>query len=131
MLTKVELREIARARLRDSEVLFNSGRYDGAIYLCGYCVEIALKNRICKALNWIGYPSTRKDFENLSSFKTHNLDILLKLSGSENKIKTKFLVEWSLVAVWEPEARYKPIGSASKNDAHLMIESARILMRNL
>ncbi|MFH1595298.1 MAG: HEPN domain-containing protein [Pseudomonadota bacterium] len=131
MLTKVELREIARARLRDSEVLFNAGRYDGAIYLCGYCVEIALKNRICKALNWIGYPSTRKDFENLSSFKTHNLDILLKLSGSENKIKTKFLAEWSLVAVWEPEARYKPIGSASKNDANLMIESARILMRNL
>ena len=131
MLTKVELREIARARLRDSEVLFNASRYDGAIYLCGYCVEIALKNRICKALNWIGYPSTRKDFENLSSFKTHNLDILLKLSGSENKIKTKFLAEWSLVAVWEPEARYKPIGSASKNDANLMIESARILMRNL
>ena len=31
-----DLSKIARARLRDAEVLYRSRRYDGAIYLCGY-----------------------------------------------------------------------------------------------
>jgi len=131
MISKSDLRRISQARLKDSEVLFHSKRYDGAIYLCGYAVEIALKNRICKTHGWKEYPFTRKEFENLLSFKTHNLDILLKLSGVENKIKTNFFAEWSLVAEWDPEARYKPIGSASKQDTILMIESAKTLMRNL
>jgi len=131
MITRSDLRRIAQARLKDSEVLFLSKRYDGSIYLCGYAVEISLKNRICKTLGWNEYPFTRKEFENLLSFKTHNLDILLKLSGAESKIKTNFLAEWSLVAEWDPEARYKPVGSATKLDTILMIESAKTLMRNL
>jgi HEPN domain-containing protein len=131
MIAISDLRKIAQARLKDSEVLFLSKRYDGAIYLCGYAVEVALKNKICKTLGWKEYPFTKKEFENLSSFKTHKLDVLLKLAGVENKIKTKFLAEWSMVAMWDPEARYKPIGSANKQDAQIMIESAKILMRNL
>jgi HEPN domain-containing protein len=131
MIARSDLRKIAQARLKDSAVLFLSKRYDGAIYLCGYAVELALKNRICKTLGWTEYPFTRKEFENLLSFKTHNLDILLKLSGVENKIKTNFLAEWSLVAQWNPEARYKLIGSANRQDTQLMLGSAKILMRNL
>jgi hypothetical protein len=131
MLSKAELRKIAKARLRDAEILFHARRLDGAIYLCGYSIEIALKNAICKTLRWNGYPSTKKEFEGFQSFKTHNLDILLSLSGVEAKIKTKFFAEWSAVVEWEPEVRYKPIGSASQQDADLMIESAKVLLRNL
>ena len=57
--------------------------------------------------------------------------MLLSLSGVERKIKTNFFAEWSAVATWNPEARYKPIGSVSKQDAELMIESAKILLRAL
>jgi HEPN domain-containing protein len=131
MLTKQELQKIAKARLQDAEVLYGERRYDGSIYLCGYAVEIALKNRICKTLRWNGYPSTSSEFKELQSFKVHKLDILLKLSGIENKIKISFLAEWSVVASWDPEVRYKPIGSASREDANLMIEATKILMRQL
>ncbi|MBM4275034.1 MAG: HEPN domain-containing protein, partial [Deltaproteobacteria bacterium] len=91
MLTRQELQKIAKARLQDAEALFQSGRYDGSIYLCGYAVEIGLKNKICKTLRWKGFPSTRSEFENLQTFKTHNLDILLRLSGVEDKIKKNYL----------------------------------------
>jgi hypothetical protein len=131
MLSKAELRKIAKARLKDAEVLFNARRLDGAIYLCGYSIEIALKSAICRTLRWNGYPSTKKEFEGFQSFKTHNLDILLSLSGVEATIKSSFFAEWAAVARWEPDFRYKPIGSASLQDVNLMIESSKILLRNL
>jgi len=85
MITRSDLTKIARARLRDAEVLYRSQRYDGAIYLCGYAVEIALKAKICKTLSWLGYPSTGGEFQNYQSFRTHNLHVLLRLSGVEEK----------------------------------------------
>lgn len=64
MLDRSELKKIAQARIEDGEILLNSHRYDGSIYLCGYAVEIALKERICRTLGWSGYPSTRREFAN-------------------------------------------------------------------
>lgn len=104
MLAKAELRKIAQARLRDAEILFSAKRYDGAVYLCGYAVEITLKERICKTLRWDGFPSTGREFQNFQSFKTHSLDVLLSLSGVEGNIKTNFLTEWSAVTDWDPES---------------------------
>ena len=131
MLSRRELKQIARARLKDAEVLVGAKRYDGASYLCGYAVEVALKAKICETLKWKGFPSTRKEFENYQSFKTHSLDVLLALSGVEEKIKNRYLTEWSVVAEWDPEARYKPVGKVSEGDSRLMIESTRSLMAAL
>ena len=131
MISKSDLRKISRARLEDAEVLCKGGRYDGAVYLCGYAIELALKARICRTLKWPEFPSTNKDFEGLHSFKIHRLDMLLTLSGQEVKIKTKFLADWSIVAKWNPEIRYTAIGSATQQDAQEMIESAKVIMRVL
>jgi HEPN domain-containing protein len=128
MIDLHELENIARERLKDAEALLAAGRYDGAIYLGGYVVELSLKSQICRVLNWKGFPQTRSEFQNFHSFKTHDLDVLLSLSGSEEKIKSGYLAEWSAVATWDPEARYNPIGVASKTDAELLIESAIKLM---
>jgi len=88
-----ELRAIAKARLRDAEILLSARRYDGSVYLCGYSVEIGLKARICRSLKWDGFPSTNKEFEGLHNFRTHKLDVLLHLSGAEKEIKAKYFVE--------------------------------------
>ena len=128
MIDRAELRKIARERPKDAEALLAAGRYDGAIYMGGYVVELALKNHICKVLKWRGFPQTRGEFQSYQSFKTHDLDVLLALSGAEDKIKTKYLAEWSAVATWDTEARYNPTGSASKTDAELLIEAARRLL---
>jgi hypothetical protein len=131
MLTKQDLRLISIARLQDAEALLRANRYDGSIYLCGYAMEIGLKYKICKTLHWNAFPFTKSEFQNPQSFKTHNLDVLLKLSGAEDKIILNFLAEWSLVTKWEPDARYKPIGSASLQEAQLMIDATKIILRQL
>ena len=131
MLATQEVRRIASARLRDAEVLLAANRYDGAVYLCGYAGELALKARICKTLKWPGYPESNKEFEPLKSFKVHDLDVLLRLTGRESIVKATYFVEWSAVAAWNPEARYKPIGSANAADAQLMLASASVLLKKL
>lgn len=128
MILTDDLLKIAEARLKDAEALLANRRYDGAIYLCGYAVELALKARICKTLNWPGYPSSRKEFSNYSSFKTHDLDVLLHLSGRESNTKLNFLTEWSAVAQWEPSTRYQSVGTADDSDARLMISATKVLL---
>lgn len=131
MLKYSELKEIAQARIKDSEILLDNKRYDGAIYLCGYAIEIALKARICKILKWPKFPSTQKDFQNYTTFKTHNLDVLLSLSGVEAKIKKSYFADWSNIAQWDPEIRYKPIGSATKIETESMLASTKKLLEVL
>ena len=131
MISIVELIGIAKERLKDAESLYRDHRYDGAAYLCGYSIEIALKHKICKTLNWDGFPSTNHEFERYRSLKTHNLDVLLSFTGIETTLKTSYLAEWSVISDWNPEARYNPIGSISSIDADQMIKSANILIRML
>jgi HEPN domain-containing protein len=50
VIAVADLRRLAKARLQDAEALFQTRRFDGAVYVVGYSVEIALKARICKTL---------------------------------------------------------------------------------
>jgi len=131
MISTRELKEIASARLKDAELLYKGKRYDGAVYLCGYAVELTLKAKICKILKWSGFPSTSSEFQPFQSFKTHRLDILLSLSGQQSKITTVYLADWSIVASWDSETRYSVIGTATQNNASDIIESAKIIIKAL
>ena len=128
MLASVTLRSVAAARLADAEVLLANSRFDGAGYICGYAVELALKARVCDVLNWQGYPENRSEFANLLSFKTHNLDVLLALAGRENHIKQQNFADWSIVAAWNPEARYQAIGGVSPADALAFVRATKNLI---
>lgn len=125
------LRDLAKVRLEDARVLSRQGRFDGAAYIVGYAVELALKARICKTLGWPAFPESRGEFQDLQSFKTHNLAVLLRLSGMESKVKTLHFQAWSAVENWSPESRYKPLGSTSLRDVQLMIAGAETLLKIL
>lgn len=58
MISCRSLRKMAMERLRDSRALLATRRYDGAVYIGGYVVELALKARICKTLGWAGFPAS-------------------------------------------------------------------------
>lgn len=131
MIDKVELKKIAVARLQDAQILMQGGRYEGATYLCGYAIEIGLKVRICRTLHWRGFPETNAEFKDLQSFKTHDFDALLRLTGVENKIKSQYLVEWSTVKQWKPELRYSKTKSASQQSAVDFIQAATTLLQVL
>jgi hypothetical protein len=128
MLTPSELRAIAQTRLEETRVLFAGAQFDGARYICGYSMELMLKARICDTLGWRGYPSTSKEFQALQSFKTHNLDMLLFLSGREGVIKASFWTDWADVNQWNPENRYNPIGTVSDAEARKFLKAAENLM---
>ncbi len=100
-------------------------RYDGAVYVCGYAVELALKVSICKHHQWVEFPDDQKHYGFL---KTHNLDLLLSLSGREVDIKGQYLAAWSGVAMWDSELRYRRVGQATQAEAQGIIESAATLL---
>lgn len=145
MLTVNQLRELSRERIKDVEALFTLKRYEGAMYICGYAVEIALKARICKTLGWAEFPSETKEFNQNQKYqflKVHFLGLLLSYSGQEERVKTKFSAEWSAVAAWSPESRYTPATKITRATpkrvvdrlemkARLMIDSAKILLKTL
>ena len=82
--------------------------------MCGYAVELALKARICVTLNWDGFPDSGAEFHFLHSFRTHDLDVLLHLSGAEKEIKRERNGDWDIVSKWKPEIRYIPLGTDPK-----------------
>ncbi|MET0264010.1 MAG: hypothetical protein ABW202_00205 [Duganella sp.] len=131
MLSIKNLQELAVARLDDARVLCAAQRLEGAYYLSGYSVELALKAQICRTLRWPGFPETNKEFERFSSFKVHNLEVLLKLSGREESVKRRYLAEWTTVKRWLPEWRYLPVGATSRGDVEDMLYAASTLLRKL
>ena len=128
MITPTELRTLAEARFEDAKALLNSSRYDGAIYLSGYALELALKARICTTLGWDGYPTTRNEFEGYTSLKTHNLDVLLRFSGIEASIKVSYLAGWNRVRAWNPEQRYN-VATAAPREALNFLNEVAIIFR--
>lgn len=131
MITIKDLRSKIKCRQQDAKVLYNSKRYEGAVYLAGYAIELAIKKRICNALKWTGFPEKKKEFDNLVSFRTHKLDVLLHLSGVEEKMKTKFLTEWSIVNRWDPEMRYRTGIIIKRKEAKDMLDASQIIINNL
>src|SRR5436309_15767102 len=128
MLPVADLDSIARARIEDAKTLLVADRFDGATYLCGYAVEVALKARICRTLNWPEFPSTGGEFQAYRSFQTHELDVLLRLSGQEARVKQNHFALWNTVAAWKVESRYNVVGTAEQPDATTMIHAAEELL---
>lgn len=99
--------------------------------MCGYAVELALKARICRTLNWSGFPETGAEFKGLNCLKVHDLELLLRLTGRESSIKANHFSEWSAILKWNPEFRYQPVGSVTPAGADLMVKSAASLVRKI
>ena len=128
MIATKDLRAIARARLRDAQVLLHARRFDGAFYLCGYAVELALKARICRTLKWQGFPESAQEFKGFQSVRSHDLEVLLRFSGVEGRVRAKHLADWSVVLEWNPEKRYQAIGQAIPKQVANMVTCVERLL---
>ncbi len=115
MQNRTKIQEIAEQRLAEAELLFQNGHYDGACYLVGYCVELALKAVICKTLDLDDLFTTNcKTFQNT------------RLSNSN------LMSSWSTITnqalKWSEESRYKEIGTRTQQDTQKLIESVKTLL---
>jgi len=131
MILSKDLRAIARARLLDARALLRAKRFDGALYISGYAVELALKARVCRTLKWREFPQSGREFEDFKSLRTHDLDVLLKFSGAWERVKAQHTTDWSVVADWYPERRYQEIGLTTPAEAAEMVECVERLLKVL
>jgi hypothetical protein len=131
MISTKDLRAIARARLRDAQVLLNGKRFDGAFYLSGYAVELALKARICRTLKWRDFPQSGREFDDFRSLRTHDLEVLLKFSGIGERVKARHGAAWTAVVRWDPESRYGKIGIWKQFETAEMLDSVERLLEVL
>lgn len=125
MATYDELKDLADLRLREAEALYAAGLFDGAKYLSGYVVELALKARICRLLDQDEYPDKGR-LKNV--YAVHDLDQLLLLGGLEKSVNpaNKALFDnWSTAALWKPDRRYDAAGSARQQDAEEILNAIR------
>lgn len=129
-MTRKEIGQKARQYLLDAQILINEKRYEGAAYLLGYVIELSIKKVICKSLDWQEYPPGNK-WDNYKTFKNHNLDILLSLSGKEKKIRKTLFTEWSSVSQWNPETLRYSHKKISKNDMAIMYRSVENIIKAL
>lgn len=123
MIPKPVLKTLINKRLLDARVLLNNRRYFACIYLAGYALELALKFKICRLMQFDnGFPEnkaefntyyldTRKDLlwttiKQLSDIRHHKLVSLLRYSGEQVNIEKNFSEEWNLVKDWDPGIRY-------------------------
>ena len=125
-----ELYNLATERLEDAKVLLEATRCDGAFYICGYAVELGLKYAICKTLGWEDYPASGKGSDKYKSFKTHDFEVLLHLSGREKQIKKEFLPEWSILMKWNSETRYSS-QVQTFDEVGLMIKATETLLNHI
>ncbi len=126
-LTPEQLYGLACERLADAKALYGTGRFEGAFYLCGYAVEMGLKYKTCKTLDWDVYYSEGQEYK---SFKTHDVDELLRFSGMEKQKNSLFMAEWLVITKWDPEIRYSS-QKQTQEDVKLMIEATESLLGKL
>ncbi len=129
MNSRQEIQQLTHLRLKEAKVLFANGLYDGAVYMAGYSVELALKASICKALDVDDFFSTGK-YTQTKTLKTHNLADLLVFSGLQTKFRieqannTPTFQQWShLSSIWSEQLRYMPEGTYRKKDAEQIISA--------
>jgi len=79
-----DLQALAEERIADAKALFDAKRYSGAVYICGYAIELGLKKKISETLGWDEYAGDGK----YKFLKTHDFEILLHFSGVEKGNKT-------------------------------------------
>jgi hypothetical protein len=148
MISQKALKSLVAQKLKDADVLAANRRYAAAVYIVGYALELALKLKICKLLNFTqGFPEDRIEFmtyqtglnnqallasaiTQVRDIRNHNLPRLLFYSGAEYHVKLHMLNEWNMVAAWDPEIRYK-VQKVLKQDALGTISAVKSLTHAL
>jgi hypothetical protein len=113
-----DFRTLAELRVEEARVLLRNRRQLGAYYLAGYAVECALKACIAKQRKKFDFPPKRRNIDRMYS---HDLDILLDVSGLEPQLKREiaanpdFAANWNTVRDWNAESRYQTSGLNGKD----------------
>jgi len=125
--TRAEFQELAERRLAEAKALLDLGKWDGAYYLAGYAVELALKPCIIKMLMEADAFPDRDLSKNCYTHAIEKLVVLAKLDGPR-KVATdadpELRANWLLARDWSEEKRYHRIEEAEAKELYTAIAHA-------
>ena len=107
-MTRDDLQNISKLRIKEAKVLLDHGCFAGAYYLLGYAIECALKACIAKQIKRYDFP----DRKLVNDSYTHDLEKLLNISGlkaefqRELQTNQSLAVNWAVVKDWSEQSRY-------------------------
>lgn len=129
MNSRVEIQELSHTRLKEARTLFEKGFYNGACYMAGYSVELALKAALCKTLD-IDKLFCDSFKAQTKVFRTHNLADLLVFSGLWTKFEIardedrEFDKQWSyLQGIWSEQLRYEPVEKMNLSETQKLLDA--------
>ena len=133
MPTKVDFQYLAEERLKEAEIMFQTGLFSGAWYIGGYAIEFALKAVICNNLDVEMFDETVVNKGLSQPFRTHNLTFLVLTSGLYNKLnqakndRRNIFNAWNVVSNWKETRRYE---RAPANSAEIQefLNSANLIL---
>ena len=122
--SKAEFQELAEERLLEAKALLDVGKWEGAYYLAGYAVELALKACVIKILKATdAFPD--KDFS--KNCYTHSVVKLVALARLDTPRKTAMDMDanlkanWAIVEAWSEEKRYHRIQRSEADELYTAI----------
>lgn len=107
-MNRIDLQQLAEARLREAEALLNAGEWSGAYYLAGYAVECGLKACIARQTMLEEFP----DKVRVNDSHTHDFGKLLSVlklvdeRRDANEANPTLKMCWEVVGKWKETARY-------------------------
>lgn len=107
-VSKATLEGLADARFEDAVMLLQAGRFSGAYYLSGYCVEYALKACICRIFQAAVLP----DKKFVADLHSHNPVRIVQLARLDSELarttkeNPRFSENWKEVTLWSESSRY-------------------------
>ena len=127
--SRAEFQELAEKRLLEAKALLDIRMWDGAYYLAGYAVELALKACIIKMVMATDAFPDKEFSKNCYTHALEKLVVLARLDGprkAATDADPDLLANWTLARDWSEEKRYHRIDkaeaavlySAIADDAH-------------
>jgi hypothetical protein len=111
-VTRADFQQLADVRLKEAKALLDLGFWDGAYYLAGYAVEVALKACVIKfVMATDAFPQKRYS----ERCYTHDFGELVELAGlkpawvAATGADAVLLGNWGIAKEWSEQKRYHSI----------------------
>jgi HEPN domain-containing protein len=111
-VTRADFQQLADVRLKEAKALLDLGMWEGAYYLTGYAVEVALKACIIKTVMATDAFLDKKFSEKCW---THDIVELVRLAGLKpawdvaTTANPNLLFNWGIAEQWSEQKRYHRI----------------------
>jgi len=152
MIPIADFEQTAREKLLDAKCLLDGERFDGAIYMAGYALEIAIKVKLCHSKEMPAFPDAEDEWKDINgalikfdntwkkpnnafdkeskSWKVHlSEELVNKLNES---LKNQILANrgWGKIKLWSVDLRYRR-SMATKSQATGFMNEIQNIANNI